>query len=63
MDWVIGPQETTLWLWTDSPDPVTVRMPRDEWERLREAADGDIAAYVTRVLSADLGEHEGVLAD
>jgi len=67
MDWVEGPNETTLWLWTETPDPVTVRLDRERWEKLRETAeehtDGDVAEYVTRVIEADVEDHEKVLGD
>lgn len=38
MDWVEGPEETTLWLWIDSPDTVTVRFERENWEEFKEKA-------------------------
>lgn len=67
VEWVTGPDEVTAWLWPDAPDPVTVRFPLREWasiERKAEAEyDGDIEAFVTRVITADVDEHKAVLAD
>jgi len=55
LDYVVGHQETTVWLWPDTPDPVTVRFDRDEWERIQEAAgDESLGQYIGRVVSADL---------
>lgn len=62
MDWVEGAEETTLWLWPDQPDPTTVRFDRGEWEEIEESADGDIEAFVSRVITADLEEHREVLS-
>lgn len=65
IEYVEGPTETTVWMWPDAPDPVTVRFPSDEWEKIKEAADaeygGDVAAFVTRVVNADIQEHLHVL--
>lgn len=54
MDWVEGHDETTVWLWTDSPDPVTVRFTREEWERIEQAADGNVERFITEKVVSDL---------
>jgi hypothetical protein len=67
MEWVIGAEEVTVWMWSDSPDPVTVRFPVRKWAKIeRKARDeygGDVEAFVTRVIAADLDEHRAVLND
>ena len=67
VDWVIGADEVTAWMWSESPDPLTVRFSLHEWAKIEKAArkhcDGDIAAYVTRVITADLKKHKAVLSD
>lgn len=67
MEWVIGADETTLWVWPQSPDPVTVRFPLRKWAKIERAAEvehgGDVRAYVSRVLTASVEEHKEVLSD
>lgn len=67
MEWVIGVEETTLWVWPESPEPVTVRFPLRKWAKIERAAEeeygGDVRAFVTRVLTADLEEHKEVLSE
>jgi hypothetical protein len=67
VDWVIGEKEVTAWFWPKSPDSVTVRFPLREWAKIEKKArdeyDGDIEAFVSRVVSADLEEHREVLAN
>lgn len=66
MEWVIGADEVTVWLWPETPEPVTVRFSLHEWANIEKAArdeyDGDTEAFVTRVLTADLEEHKAVLS-
>ena len=57
IDYVEGVDETTVWLWPNSPDPTTVRFDRDEWVEIEEAADGNVEAYISRIIIADLKEH------
>lgn len=65
MDWVQGFDETTLWLWPNSPESFTVRLSLREWAQIERMAraeyDGDIEAYVSRVITADLEEHREAL--
>lgn len=66
MDWVEGPDETTIWLWTDSPDPLTVRMKREKWERFREQVeecDETVPERVTKLITADLETVGGYLGE
>lgn len=67
LEYVEGSDETTLWLWPDGPDPLTVRLPREEWERIEAKAEteyeGDVQAFISRVITADLEEHRKVLSD
>jgi predicted DNA-binding protein len=46
---------------------VTVRLDRERWEKLRETAEehtgGDVAEYVTRVIEADVEDHQKVLGE
>lgn len=67
MEWVIGAEETTLWLWPDSPDPVTVRFPIRQWAKMEKAAEiegyDSVEGYVTKVLRTDLEEHREKLAE
>jgi len=35
MDWVEGPDETTVWLWPNTADPVTIMLDRAEWDELK----------------------------
>ena len=32
VEYVEGPDETTLWLWPNTADPVTIRVDRAEWD-------------------------------
>jgi hypothetical protein len=61
MDWVIGAEEVTAWMWTDSPDPVTVRFPLRKWAKIERAAEIEgyesVEGYITKVLTADVKEH------
>jgi len=57
IDYVEGVDETTVWLWPNSSDPTTVRFDRDEWVEIEDAADGNIEAYLSRIIVADLKEH------
>ena len=67
MEWVTGVDEVTVWLWPETPDPVTVRFSLREWAKIeRKARDeyaGDVEAFVTRVVTADLEDHKAVLSD
>ena len=54
MEWVEGAEETTLWLWPSTPEPVTVRFDREKWERVKAAAEGDIEGYISRVVLSEL---------
>jgi hypothetical protein len=67
IEWVIGAEEVTAWMWPDSPDPVTIRFSMREWAQIerkaRDEYDGDVEAFVTRVVTADVEEHAAVLAE
>lgn len=67
MDWVEGPDETTLWLWTQTPDPLVVTLTSEEWENIKERAvkdtEGDVEEWITRVITADVEQHKKVLSD
>jgi len=66
MEWAQGAEETTLWMWPNSGDPTTIRFSLREWAQIEKKADrehdGNIQAYITRVLTADLEEHKQVLS-
>jgi len=55
---VIGVDEVTVWMWPNSPDPVTVRFTLHEWAKIeRQAervADGDVEAVVGHLIENDL---------
>jgi hypothetical protein len=61
LEYVEGVDETTIWLWPDSPDPVTVRVESELWERMQRAAgDDDLEEYVGQLVADDLeGGSEG----
>jgi hypothetical protein len=62
LDYVEGVEETTVWLWPNDPDPVTVRFDREEWRRIEQAAGGDdLEEYIGGLVAADLEEHRDVL--
>lgn len=67
IEWVIGADEVTAWVWPNSADPMTVRFSMREWAQIERKArneyGGDVEEFVTRVLTADLEEHRAVLAD
>ena len=55
LEWVEGPDEVTVWMWPDDPDPVTVRFGLEEWARLQTAAGNeDLEEYVGRKIASDL---------
>lgn len=58
IDVVRGVDEVTVWMWTNSPDPVTVRFSFHEWAKIErkaeQVADGDIEAVVGKLLEQDL---------
>lgn len=55
---VHGVDEVTVWMWPNSPDPVTVRFSHHEWAKIErkaeQVADGDIEAVVGHLLNEDL---------
>jgi len=55
---VIGADEVTVWMWSNSPDPVTVRFSYHEWAKIElqaeRVADGDIEAVIGHLLENDL---------
>jgi len=65
LDWVRGPEEVTVWLWTNTANPYTVRFPLRNWAKIERTAEqhfgGDIQAYVTQVIGAELSEHKQVM--
>lgn len=55
LDYVEGADETTVWMWPDSPKPVTVRFDRENWKRIQEAAgDENLEEFIGRKVTEDL---------
>jgi hypothetical protein len=58
MEFVVGTEETTVWLWPDTPDPVTVRFSLRKWAKIERKAErewnGDIQALISEVVAQDL---------
>jgi hypothetical protein len=56
---VHGADEVTVWMWSDSPDSVTVRFSYHEWARVgrkaERVADGDVGKVLGTLLADDLG--------
>jgi hypothetical protein len=54
---VEGHNEVTVWLWPNSPEPVTVRFDKSEWREIeknaRKRADGDVERFLTDVILDD----------
>jgi hypothetical protein len=54
-----GPDEVTLWLWPNKPDPLTVRLSVHEWAKVERkaerVADGDLGRVIGQLLDDDLG--------
>lgn len=60
LEYVEGADETTVWLWPNDPDPVTVRFPRERWEKIQQAAgEEDLEAYIGRLVADDLDGEPG----
>jgi hypothetical protein len=61
MEIVVGPDETTVWLFTDRPDPLTVRFEPRMWARIELRAkqewDGDIQQYISELVIEDFEAH------
>lgn len=61
MDWVIGAEEVTAWMWPDSPKPSTVRFSIHEWAKIERAAKiegyDSVEGYISKVVTADVEEH------
>lgn len=57
-----GPEEVTVWVWSNSPDPVTVRFPRDQWDEFLENVEAEYGGdlehffgdYVTGFIEGDI---------
>jgi len=58
MEVVRGYDEVTVWMWPDSPDPVTVRFTVRKWARIERKAQreagGDVEKVVGTLLEKDL---------
>jgi hypothetical protein len=58
IDFVRGTEEVTAWLWPNTPDPVTVRLPLRQWAELertaRKIGDGDVERVVAKLLKQDM---------
>lgn len=50
VNYAVGPEETTVWLFADSPDPITVTLCSETWaefeQRAAEEYGGDPAALL-----------------
>jgi hypothetical protein len=61
LEYVEGVEEVTLWMWPNSPDPLTVTFDLEEWEEIEakaeEVADGDLEAALGQALSNDLSRY------
>ena len=60
MEWVIGPDEVTVWLWPNSADPTTVRFTVHEWAKIERKCDRlgvDVEEQLAKLISEDLEEH------
>jgi hypothetical protein len=55
---VHGADEVTVWMWSNSPDPVTVRFSYHEWAKIERKAEqvagGDVEAVIGHLLENDL---------
>ena len=58
VEYVRGVDEVTLWMWPNSADTVTVRLPLREWAKVERKAErvagGDVGAVVGTLLENDL---------
>jgi hypothetical protein len=61
IDYVEGVEEVTVWMWPNTPDPLTVRFDLEEWEAIEakaeEVADGDVEVAIGRALASDIGQY------
>jgi len=39
IEYIVGPDETTLWLWPNDPDPVTTTINSRTWATIERTAD------------------------
>jgi len=58
IDFVRGTEEVTAWLWPNTPDPVTVRLPLRQWAKLERTAEkiaeGDMERVVGELLQEEV---------
>ena len=58
VDYVEGPTGATVWLWPNSPDPITVEFDGDEWSEILERVEAseydDVETAISVVLAKDL---------
>jgi hypothetical protein len=61
LEYVEGAEEVTVWMWPNSPDPLTVRFDLEEWAEIEakaeEVADGDLEKAIGTALLKDLEEN------
>lgn len=62
VEYAVGPEETTVWLFADTPDPLTVTFHPHTWakfeQRAAEEYDGDAAALLADLLAAAVDSEE-----
>lgn len=58
VEYVEGPEEVTVWLWPNSPDPLTVPVGREEWDdwkaRLEESEHDSMEELVGDAVANDV---------
>ena len=58
IEYVRGVDEVTLWMWPNSADSVTVRLPLRQWAKLertaKKTANGDVERVVGKLLQQDM---------
>ncbi|RLM32557.1 hypothetical protein DVK01_20950 [Haloarcula sp. Atlit-120R] len=58
MEFVRGVDEVTVWMWPNSADSVTVRLPLRQWAKLERTAEktvnGDVERVVGKLLQQDM---------
>lgn len=61
IEFVRGVEEVTLWMWPNTPDPVTIRFTIHEWAKIErkaeEVADGDLGLAIGTLLEEDLSQY------
>jgi hypothetical protein len=63
VEYVEGPNGTTMWLWPNSPESMTVEFDAEEWESIKERVEAsdyaDLEEAVGTLLLEELPEEPG----